>query len=365
MRRFSQNSIPFFVSGVYARYLDVRASGRYGAAMRAIIFDGQLRLVNDHPRPTLLPGEALIRPTLVGICNTDIEITRGYMGFQGVLGHEFVGVVADCADRAWVGRRVVGEINAACFRCEVCARGDSSHCPERTTLGIDRRDGAMADLFSLPIECLHHVPDSIPDAAAVFVEPLAAALAIVERAHIRPTERVAVIGDGKLGLLCAQVLRLLGCEIVVVGRHPERWALLHGLKIATVHANVFERQPLSAGQASEAYPAVILGPGSFDVVVDCTGQPAGLAEARRLVRPRGRLVLKSTFAAESGLNLSRLVVDEVALLGSRCGPFAPALRLLERQLVATEPMIAGRFALSDGLDAFKAAAGRLKVLLEV
>ncbi len=336
--------------------------------MRAIFFDGQLRLANDYPQPTLLPGEALIHPTLVGICNTDVEITRGYMGFRGVLGHEFVGVVADCADRSWVGRRVVGEINAACFRCAVCARGEQSHCPERTTLGIDRRDGAMADLFSLPNQCLHEVPPGVPDEAAVFVEPLAAALEILERAHIRPTERVAVIGDGKLGLLCAQVLRLPGCEVVVVGRHPERWELLHGLKIATTHANTLDERPTPNGESSAAFArfsSLVPGPSSFDVVVDCTGHPSGLAIARRLVRPRGRLLLKSTFAAESGLNLSMLVVDEVALLGSRCGPFAPALRLLERRLVLTEPLIGGRFALSDGLSAFQATAGRLKVLLEV
>jgi alcohol dehydrogenase len=336
--------------------------------MRAIFFDGQLRLANDYPQPTLLPGEALIRPTLVGICNTDIEITRGYMGFRGVPGHEFVGVVADCADRAWVGRRVVGEINAACFRCAVCARGDASHCPERTTLGIDRRDGAMADLFSLPIQCLHEVPAGVPDAAAVFVEPLAAALEILERTHIRPTERVAMIGDGKLGLLCAQALRLPGCEVVVVGHHPERWGMLHGLEIATAHASILDESRKIKAQTDEAlaeHSSLILDPASFDMVVDCTGHPSGLAIARRLVRPRGRLVLKSTFAADSGLNLSMLVVDEVALLGSRCGPFVPALRLLERRLVLTAPLIEGRFTLSDGLNAFKAAAGRLKVLLEV
>ena len=335
--------------------------------MRAILFDGQLRLVNDYPQPSLLPGEALIRPTLVGICNTDIEITRGYMGFRGVLGHEFVGVVVDCADRAWIGRRVVGEINAACFRCAVCARGDASHCPERTTLGIDRRDGAMAELFSLPIECLHDVPPGVPDEAAVFVEPLAAALEILERMHLRPTERVVVVGDGKLGLLCAQALRLPGCEVTVIGRHPERWELLHGLEIATAHADAFDERRATQRESEEsrAGHAALPAPASIDVVVDCTGHPSGLEIARRLVRPRGRLVLKSTFAAESGINLSRLVVDEVALLGSRCGPFAPALRLLERHLVLTEPLIAGRFALSDGLNAFKAAAGRLKVLLEV
>ena len=336
--------------------------------MQALLFDGQLRLANDYPAPILAPGEALIRPSLVGICNTDIEITRGYMGFRGVLGHEFVGVVQECEDRAWVGRRVVGEINAACRRCAVCARGDESHCPERTTLGIDRRDGAMAELFSLPIACLHEVPAQVPDQAAVFAEPLAAALEILEQSHVRPTDRVAVVGDGKLGLLCAQALRLPGCEVVVIGRHPERWELLHELGIATVHASSVDERRKTKDEYDEAYArpsSFVLRPSSFDVVVDCTGQPSGLATARSLVRARGRLVLKSTFAAESGMNLSRLVVDEVQLLGSRCGPFAPALRLLDRGLISVQPLVAGQFSLSQGLDAFAAASRRLKILLEI
>ena len=339
--------------------------------MQALLFDGQLRLANDYPAPILAPGEALIRPSLVGICNTDIEITRGYMGFRGVLGHEFVGVVQECEDRAWVGRRVVGEINAACRRCAVCARGDESHCPERTTLGIDRRDGAMAELFSLPIACLHEVPAHVHDQAAVFAEPLAAALEILEQSHIRPTDRVAVVGDGKLGLLCAQALRLPGCEVVVIGRHPERWELLHALGIASMNVNDLGRGDKQTrrrgdredGSLSPRLPASLSG--AFDVVVDCTGQPSGLATARSLVRARGRLVLKSTFAAESGMNLSRLVVDEVQLLGSRCGPFAPALRLLDRGLISVQPLVAGQFSLSQGLDAFAAASRRLKILLEI
>src|SRR5262249_41538603 len=298
------------------------------------------------------PGEPLLRPSLAGICNTDIEIPRGYMGFRGVVGHEFVGVVQACADRGWLGRRVVGEINAACGRCTVCARGDQSHCPERTTLGIDRRDGTMAELFSLPLACLHEVPAGVPDEAAVFAEPLAAALAILEQSHVRPTERVAVVGDGKLGLLCAQALRLPGCEVVVVGRHPERWELLHQLGVATVHVSSLDQRPKTKDETQIGLWSLVLRPWSFDVVVDCPGQPSGLAVARDLVRPRGRLVLKSTFAAESGMNLSRLVVDEVQLLGSRCGPFAPALRLLERGLVQVQPLVAGRFSLREGLKAF-------------
>jgi alcohol dehydrogenase len=314
--------------------------------MRALLFDTQLRLDTEYPEPTLQMGEALIRPHLVGICNTDIEITRGYMGFQGVLGHEFVGTIVACDDHAWLGQRVVGEINAACGQCAVCARGATSHCPHRTTLGIDRRDGAMAELLSLPVSCLHAVPDSVPDQAAVFTEPLAAALQILEQAHLRPTERVAVIGDGKLGLLIAQVLRLPGCDVTLVGHHPERWPIVQTLGI---HASTTEG----------------LESGSFDVAVDCTGQASGLMTARQLLHPRGRLILKSTFAGDSPLNLSMIVVDEITIVGSRCGPFAPALRLLEHGLVQTEPLISGCFPLAEGLRAFEASRGQLKILLEV
>jgi alcohol dehydrogenase len=359
MRRFSIISIPFPRSGVYALHASEMA-------MYALHFDRQLRLVGDYPEPQLLPGEAIIRPHLVGICNTDIELTRGYMGFHGVLGHEFVGTVVACEDPSWAGRRVVGEINAACGRCATCRRGDASHCPERTTLGIHGRDGAMAERFSLPIACLHAVPDSIPDEAAVFVEPLAAALEILQQTHIHPTDRVAVVGDGKLGLLCAQALRLPGCDVVVVGRHPERWELLHSMGIATVHASELtmndERGTMKGNAITSSF---IAQRSSFDVVVDCTGHPSGLEISRRLVRPRGRLVLKSTFASDATLNISALIVDEIQLVGSRCGPFAPALRLLERGTIATEPLIAERFALRDGLDAFRAANGRLKIVLEV
>lgn len=314
--------------------------------MYALYFDGRLKLLEDYPQPQLRPGEALIRPRLVGICNTDLEITRGYMGFQGVLGHEFVGLVEDCADHSWIGRRVVGEINAACLDCPTCQRGDPGHCPNRTTLGIDRRDGAMAELFSLPVSCLHPVPDSVPDEAAVFVEPLAAALEIPEQLHLRPDSRIAVVGDGKLGAMIVQVLRLSGADLTLVGRHPERWEL-------------FQRQGIRCvASDSDALPQR-----QFDVVVDCSGQPDGLATARGLVRPRGRIVLKSTFHAAASLNMSMLVVDEVTLIGSRCGPFAPALRLLERQLIETEPLISASFDLRAGLAAFQAASGQMKILL--
>lgn len=312
--------------------------------MHAIIFDGTLRYVQDYPTPELAPGEALIRPHLTGICNTDIEITRGYMDFHGVLGHEFVGTVVACADEGWVGQRVVGEINAACRTCPTCLRGDASHCPQRTTLGIYGRNGAMAELMTLPVSCLLPVPASVPDEVAVFTEPLAAAMEIVEQSHIRPTERVAVVGDGKLGAMIVQVLRLTGCDLTLVGRHPERWGLYND-------------------QAVRCLATAALPNEQFDVVVDCTGNPEGLATARQLVRPRGRLILKSTFQAESQLNLTRLVVDEVQLIGSRCGPFAPALKILERGLVTTAPLVSALFPLQAGIQAFAAAHGNMKVLL--
>lgn len=314
--------------------------------MRAVVFEQQLQFVTDYPEPSLRPGEALICPHLAGICNTDLELTRGYMGFRGVLGHEFVGTVVAASTPAWVGQRVVGEINAACRQCATCRRGDAPHCPNRTTLGIDRRDGVMADLFSLPEDCLLPVPPALADEAAVFVEPLAAALEILQQTHIQPTSTVAVVGDGKLGAMIVQALRLPGCAVSLIGRHPERWAL-------------FERQGI------RCYPSDDPPPQQFDVVVDCTGNPSGLATARRLVRPRGRLVLKSTFHGEVALDLSMFVVDEIHVISSRCGPFAPALRLLAQGLIETAPLVSASYALDDALAAFAATHGALKVLLRV
>lgn len=316
--------------------------------MRALVFNGQLRLRTDYPEPALRPGEALIRPRLVGICNTDLEITRGYKGFHGVLGHEFVGTVIACDDPSWVGQRVVGEINAACGHCPTCMSGDRSHCPQRTTLGIRGRDGAMADMFSLPVSCLHTVPESVPDSAAVFTEPLAAAFAILEQTHIHPTDRIAIVGDGKLGIICAQVLNLAS-QVVVIGRHSERSTLLHNLGIETA----------LAGATSAPIPR------SFDLVVECSGNPSGLATAMALVRPRGRLVLKSTYSGASLIDMSAIVVDEIQIIGSRCGPFKAALHALEHGLVHPEPLLAARFVLDQALEGFQATQGQLKILLEV
>lgn len=317
--------------------------------MRALYFDGELQYRPDVSDPAPSPGEALIRTRLAGICNTDLEIMRGYMGFRGILGHEFVGVVARADDAPeWVGQRVVGEINAYCGQCPTCRRGDPTHCPQRTTLGIDRRDGAMADYFTLPVKLLHPVPANIPDEWAVFAEPLAAACEITERVQVRPSDRVVVLGDGKLGLLVAQVLQLTGCDLLAVGRHPDKLAIL-------------ERRGIRTQVAGER-----MEPGA-DVVVEATGNQAGFAAARALVRPRGTLVLKSTFHGDVSLNLSMVVVDEVTMIGSRCGPFPPALRLLEQRLVDLESLIHATFPLDDGLAAFEQAAtpGVLKVLLAV
>lgn len=314
--------------------------------MRALVYDGQLRLDSAYPMPEPDPGEALLRVTVAGICNTDLEITRGYMDFRGVVGHEFVGVVEWCADRALVGRRVVGEINCCCGTCPTCRAGNPTHCPRRTTLGISGRDGALAEYCVLPVANLHLVPDTVSDEQAVFVEPLAAALEVLEQVHVKPTHRAVVLGDGKLGLLVAQILRLSGCDLTVVGRHLDKLAHLQSMGIATC-------------------PAERAGTIQADIAVDCTGRSEGFAAARRMVRPRGTLVLKSTFHGDNTVNLTSVVVDEVTLLGSRCGPFAPALRLLAMRLVDVAPLITATFALDQALSAFEHATNRgaLKVLV--
>lgn len=316
--------------------------------MRALVYDGNALALVDRVIPEPPPGEALIQVRLAGICNTDLEIMRGYMGFQGVLGHEFVGEVVACEDGAWVGQRVVGEINCACGACAYCRHGVPSHCPNRTTLGIDRRDGALAEYLALPCGNLHGVADVIADEEAVFVEPLAAAVEIFEQVHIKPTERVIVLGDGKLGLLVAQVLSLAGCDITCIGHHQAKLRHLAKLGIAACLPNEIEM-------------------GEADCVIECTGRSEGFALARKLLHPRGRLVLKSTYHGDVAANLTSVVVDEIELVGSRCGPFAPALRLLERQLVQVRSLIDSVYGLDDGIEAFERAAtrGALKVLVRM
>lgn len=315
--------------------------------MRALVFDQSLRLDKEHPAPAQHTGEALIRVTLAGICNTDLEVTRGYTDYHGILGHEFVGVVEASPDARLVGRRVVGEINVACGVCSYCLAGLPTHCANRTVLGIRARPGAFADYLILPERNLHVVPAAIPDDEAVFTEPLAAALQILEQVHVHPADSVIVLGDGKLGSLVAQVLRLTGCDLVTVGRHSAKLATLEALGIRTLLAE-------DAGQRRA------------DVVVECTGQPAGLEMARALVHPRGTIVLKSTFHGTPGIALSPYVVDEITIIGSRCGPFDAALRLLQNKLVHVRPLVSATYPLTEGIDAMARAAapGVLKVLLK-
>ncbi|MFT5681357.1 MAG: threonine dehydrogenase-like Zn-dependent dehydrogenase [Myxococcota bacterium] len=313
--------------------------------MRALILtkDGP-RFTTDHPEPMIL-GEARIRLSLGGICATDLELVAGYMGFTGVLGHEWVGVVEDAPDPDLIGRRVVGEINCPCRVCPTCLAGRLTHCPQRTVLGIVGRDGAFAERLSLPVDNLCVVPDGVPDDCAVFVEPLAAALQILQQTHIRPTDRVVVLGLGRLGQLCARVLALTGAAVVGVSRTAVKRDLLPD-GIETAHPDE-------------------VAPGA-DVVVDCTGSPVGMGLASRLVRPGGRIVLKTTVHDPLPVSPTAWVIDEVTVIGSRCGPFEPALRLLETGAVDPRPLITGRADLCDGVEALQQATqpGSIKVVLE-
>src|SRR3954471_15742680 len=274
--------------------------------MKALRVDKKKVAVREVEKPS--PGdEALVRVSLSGICNTDLEIARGYAGFKGTIGHEFVGVVAESRDKSLVGQRVVGEINAGCGKCELCKAGDPRHCPSRTVLGIVGRDGAHAEFLRLPAVNLLPVPDEIADERAVFAEPLAAAWGITERAHVSPETRVAVIGDGKLGLLCAQALALTGAPVLLVGKHREKLSIAAARGIETATLDQVK------GRARE-----------FDVVVEASGSESGFALALALLRPRGVLVLKSTFKGATAIDAARIVVDEISVVGSRCGRFAPA-----------------------------------------
>ncbi|WP_414584210.1 MDR/zinc-dependent alcohol dehydrogenase-like family protein [Scytonema sp. PCC 10023] len=309
--------------------------------------NNQLQLRTDITIPEPPPGEALVRVLCAGICNTDLELKRGYYPYTGILGHEFVGVVEQGPEHL-VNQRVVGEINAVCGRCRFCRSGQPTHCENRTVLGIVNRNGAFAEYLCLPIENLHPVPNNIPTEVATFTEPLAAALEIQQQLKFHPDDRVLVIGDGKLGILVAQTIALTGCDLLVVGRHRDKLAHLEARGIKTGFADTVTDR-------------------AFDISVECTGNSEGFALARRALRPRGTLVLKSTYAGNLSLDASSLVVDEITLIGSRCGPFAPALDLLQQEKVDVKSLINARYPLADGLTAFERAQtkGVLKVLLEI
>jgi threonine dehydrogenase-like Zn-dependent dehydrogenase len=294
-------------------------------------------------------NEALVRILLSGICNTDLEIARGYAGFQGTIGHEFVGVVENAPEAPdLIGKRVVGEINAGCGKCGLCLSGDSRHCPNRTVLGIVGRDGAHAEFLTLPPRNLLEVPDEVTNEQAVFAEPLAAAFGIAEQVEILPETRLAVVGDGKLGLLCAQSLALKSQNIFLVGKHAEKMRIAEkrGAEIVLLDA---------AAKLNR----------TFDVAVEASGSESGFQTALDLLKPRGKLVLKSTFQGEPRWQAARVVVDEITIVGSRCGRFAPALELLKNKTVDVENMITEEFRLENGIRAMERAAERnvLKVLL--
>ena len=315
--------------------------------MRAIVLDGKtLSQRTDYPTATPREGEVLVSVLRAGVCETDLQLIRGYMGFSGVLGHEFVGVAESGPMK---GRRVVGEINCSCWACPTCKAGGPSHCPNRTVLGILNHDGAFADYIAVPQRNLHVVPDGMPTDVAVFTEPVAAAFQIPAQMTIHRHDRIVVLGDGRLGNLCAQVLAHLSKDVTLVGKHEEKLALLKGLGIATALLPEFPARR------------------DVDIVVDCTGSPTGLPTALTLVSPRGTIVLKTTVAGEQTLALAPVVIDEVTILGSRCGQFDRALTALADGEVDVLPMISARYGLADGVAALEHARTRpvLKVLIDV
>lgn len=315
--------------------------------MKAVVLtDGQVRVRDDVPCPEAGEGEALIRVLLAGICATDLEIIKGYAGFEGVLGHEFVGVVEQSEDEEWVGQRVVGSINLGCGECSVCREHGPEHCPNRTVLGIQNRNGAFAEYVTLPVTNLYAVPNDVPDEEAVFSEPLAAGARILEQVDVPDTARVAVLGPGRMGMLIAQVLRLQGANVTMLGRSESSLQLAQRLGLATGLVDDFQDD-------------------SFDLVVEATGNDAGLAHSLRLVRPLGTLVMKSTFHGKANVDLTKLVVGEITVVGSRCGPFDEALRLLRKEAVDVTGLIDAEYPLSQAATALEHAAqpGVRKVLL--
>ena len=317
--------------------------------MKAVVWNKELRFVEDYPVPEPKDGDALIRVRMAGICNTDLEITKGYMGFSGVLGHEFVGIVERPGDGLGhlAGRRVVGEINCACGNCAYCRKGMKTHCPQRTTLGIAGRDGAFAEYITLPEANLFEVPPNVPDEEAAFAEPLAAAFEIMEQVHVRPADRVLVMGDGKLGILSALVMKLTGARLTLTGKHEEKLAIARGSGV-------------------EAVPVADLGADRpYDIVVEATGTADGLEQALKRVRPRGTIVLKSTVAERKVMDLTLIVIDEITVVGSRCGPFGAALRALSGGLIDVKPLITAIFPFGRAREAFDLARkpGTLKTLI--
>lgn len=314
--------------------------------MKAFVLEKGNIKIKDIPVPTPLNGEALVKVLKAGICDTDLELAKGYMGFEGVLGHEFVGCVTKTADVSWLGKRVVGEINVVCGECEFCLKGIVKHCLSRQILGIYNKNGAFAEYLTLPLASLHVLPENISDIEAVFIEPLAASIEIFEQVRIESDDSVLVLGDGKLGLLIAQVMKLRTNMVYCLGKHQRKLKILEKKEIETyLQMKKIEKK--------------------FDVVVEATGNEEGLREALSFVMPKGKIVLKSTFKGEAKVDISKVVVDEVQLIGSRCGPFSKAIEVLRKKQVDVEPMVDGDFPLERSVEAFTFAKkpGVMKVLI--
>ena len=280
--------------------------------MKALYFDGEKAVYReDYEKPVPTPGHSLIRVLVSAICNTDREVMRGYRpNFRGVLGHEFVGIVEQSDDTSLIGKRVVGELNEGCGECIYCKSGREKHCLTRKVIGMEGLDGTFADYFVLANHLIHPVPDDLPTEKAIYVEPLAAALEIPNQLHIKPEDNVAIIGDGRLALMIAQVVSLTGVDLTVIGKHPEKWEHFKGIAKTVDHTDE-----------------------TYEIVIDATGSPSGIELAKIIVRKRGTIVIKSTYAGTTNIDLSYFVVNEITIMGSRCGPFPPALNLLEKGLV--------------------------------
>jgi threonine dehydrogenase-like Zn-dependent dehydrogenase len=315
--------------------------------VKALRFDGQnLNYIKDYPKPHT--GEALVKVSLAGICGTDLEILQGYMSYEGVLGHEFVGVVAESENKDLIGKRVVGEINVGCEKCDSCKKGMQRHCPNRSVLGILNRDGAFAEFLSLPERNLHVIPDSVTDRQAVFVEPIAAAFEIKEQVLLKPDWHVAIVGDGRLSQLIISVLKTSCSDITCFGRHQNKLERLEKLGIKT-------KIGIKSDEES-----------SYDLVVEATGRNSGFLDSMKLVKPRGTVILKSTIASKENLDLTPAVVNEITLVGSRCGPFRPAINALASGIISVDGLIDSEYPLEKFNEAFDQAKNSktLKVVLK-
>ncbi len=319
--------------------------------MRAVVFDNGLKLDKNYAKPSPQKGEALIKVNTIGICNTDYEITKGYMGYKGVLGHEFTGVVEEvnADDKSLLNKRVVGEINCGCGECEWCNQGLERHCPNRSTLGIWQREGCFAEYVCLPVKNLLEIPENVSDEEAVFTEPLAAALEILEQIHIPPYKKIAVLGDGKLGLMIALALNAAGLDLILIGKHENKLEIAKKQGVKT--------KLLSDVEIKKEY----------DFVVEATGSISGFETSLALTKPRGTLILKSTIAASKEFNFAPVVVDEITIVGSRCGQFAPALRLLESGRIDVKPLISDIFEFDESIAAFERNKEKssIKVIVKV